>query len=207
MKIIFAIPGFSTDTKSEEGKAVRKVIDWCAKRVGSCKFKPGAVVFTIDHAFKPRGSNLVNAAALETLLTCLTCLDSIWLRYHPRTIPLYDTGVYYARTVVWDTIPALYARGNGDCKSLSACRAAELRRQGVWVRPTFRHKRRVSSTMFHILLMFADASNEDPSKALGMLSGQEDPLADCNRNMSRHNSIAANRAVAGSNRFGGFGSE
>lgn len=202
MRIIFAIPGFLTDAKSAEGQAVRKVVDWCASRVGSRKFKPGAVVFTIDHAFKPQGSNLVNAAALETLLTCLTRLDTIWLRYHPNTIPLYDTGVYYARTLVWDTIPALYARGYGDCKSLSACRVAELRRQGIWSRPVFRHKRRVNSTMFHILLMLADSSNEDPSKALGMMAFMEDPTYG---NMSRHKVASMQMMHHVSGRFGGFG--
>lgn len=181
MKITFAIPMFSTDSKSAEGKAVCKVIDWCASRVGSRKYKPGAVVFTIDRAFKPHGSDKANAAALETLLTCLTALDCIWLKYHPGHVPLYETGVYYARTLVWDTIPALYRRGFGDCKSLTACRIAELRMQHIWATPTFRHQADPRSTMFHILVMFANGTWEDPSKALGMLSYEESPGS-----MSRH---------------------
>lgn len=174
VSIAFAIPGFSTDPRSAEGREVLSVINWCSKSVGSSKFLPGAVAFKIDKAFQQRSSNIVNAAALETLLDALTALDSIWLRYHRHT-PLYFTPVYYARTIVWDTIPALYSRGFGDCKSLSACRVAEMRRQGIWCRPCFRHKSTVSATMFHILVMYADGSYEDPSKALGMLSYQEDP--------------------------------
>lgn len=175
MHITFAIPGFLTDAQSAEGRQVRYVVDWCAKKVGSAKFKPGAVVFSIDRAFKPRASDLDNATALENLLACLTALDTIWLRYHPATPSLYSTPVYYARTLVWDTIPALYMRGFGDCKSLSACRVAELRKQHIWCRPTFRHKKQVSATMFHILVMLEGAVWEDPSKALGMLSYQEEP--------------------------------
>ncbi len=177
MHIAFAIPGFSLDPKSSEGRDVRNVIDWCAKRVGSKALKPGAVVFSIDRAFKPRASNRENAAALETLLACLCALDTIWLKYHPNHVPLYNSGIYYARTLVWDTIPALYGRGFGDCKSLTACRIAELRKQGTWCRAVFRHKSEVRSTMFHILVMLG----EDPSKALGMLSYEEDPTS-----MSRH---------------------
>jgi hypothetical protein len=175
MQIVFAIPGFAVDNRSTEGRAVRKVLAWCGKCVGSVKIKKGTAAFSIDRAFRPRASNSMNAAALECLLTALTALNTIWLQYHPGTIPLYDTPVYYERTLVWDTIPALYRRGLGDCKSLTACRVAEMRRQGIWCRPVFRHKSQVSSTMFHILVMLQDGSWEDPSKALGMLSYQEEP--------------------------------
>ncbi len=180
MQITFAIPGFLTDSNSVEGREVRKVIDWCAKRVGSMKYKPGAVVFTIDRAFGRRSSNLVNAAALETLLACLTQLNTIWLKYHPNHVELYNSPVYYKRTLIWDTIPALYARGFGDCKSLTACLVAELRRKGIWCRPVFRHMSSVNSTMFHILVMLIDGSWDDPSKVKGMLTYQEKP------GMSRH---------------------
>lgn len=185
MKIVFAIPGFSRDSSSPEGREVLQAIDWCASKVGSRRFQSGAAVFTIDRAFSPRASNWVNASALETLLACLCQLDTIWLKYHPCHVELYETDVYYARTTVWDTIPALYARGKGDCKSLTACRVAEMRRRGIWCRAVFRHKSEVDSTMFHILLMLAESALpddwEDPSKALGMLSYEEDPAG-----MSRH---------------------
>lgn len=194
MQIVFAIPGFSTDSNSVEGREVCKTIDWCAARVGSRKYKPGAVVFTIDRAFGRRSSNLVNAAALETLLACLTELNSIWLKYHSNHVALYDSPVYYKRTLIWDTIPALYARGFGDCKSLTACLVAELRRRGIWCRPVFRHMASVNSTMFHILVMLSDGSWDDPSKVKGMLTYQENP------SMSRHMHRAAPNGV-------GFGSD
>lgn len=189
MNIVFAIPGFRTDTRSVEGREVRAVVDWCARHVGKASYKPGAVVFSIDKAFKPHASNQTNATALEYLLAALTALDTIWLKRH-RHIPLYQTPIYYERTLVWDTIPALYKRGYGDCKSLSACIVAECRMNRIWARPVFRHKARVHSTMYHILVMFKDGSWADPSKALGMMSYQENPdnlaIHKIGKIMSRH---------------------
>jgi len=176
MNIAFAIPGFSVDSMSTQGRAVRKVIDTCGRRVGKVTYKPGVVSFRIDGAFTMRSSARENATALETLLAALCALDRIWLQDFGHNTPgLYDTPVFYARTMVWDTIPALYARGFGDCKSLSACRVAELREDGIWCRPVFRFKGDPSATMFHILLMLPDGSWEDPSAALGMHSYQENP--------------------------------
>ena len=173
MNIIFAIPGFRTDAQSVEGRAVREVVSACAKAVGSAEFKPGAVVFRIDRAFSPRASKETNARALEVLLAALCALDRIWLASGRGALPLYSTPVYYARTMVWDTIPALYARGYGDCKSLSACRVAELREAGTWCRPVFRFQGTPRSTLFHILIMFEDGSWECPSALLGMHANQE----------------------------------
>lgn len=177
MNIAFAIPGFSLDARSSEGRAVRRVINACAARVGRARFQPGAVVFSIDNAFGLHSSKHQNAAALETLLACLCALDRIWLEYHGHdyTPGLYESGVYYARTIVWDTIPALYGRGFGDCKSLSACLIAQLRQQGIWCRPVFRYKGDPSATMFHILIMLSDGSWIDPSADLGMHAYQENP--------------------------------
>lgn len=175
MHIAFAIPGFRTDSKSVEGRAVREVVAACARQVGSAKFRPGAVVFSIDRAFSPRSSKEENAKALEVLLAALCGLDRIWVCSGRAPLPLYDTPVYYARTMVWDTIPALYGRGFGDCKSLSAARVAELRNSGIWCRPVFRFQGSPSATLFHILIMFEDGSWECPSAALGMHAQQEQP--------------------------------
>lgn len=176
MKITFAIPGFRVDSKSTEGQAVRRVISLCARRVGSVSYIPGAVVFTIDGAFTPRSSKKQNAAALETLLAALCALNRIWLRFHPGAFPLLaHSSVYYARTDIWDTIPALLRRGFGDCKSLSACEVAEFRQEGTWCRPVFRFQGNAQSTMFHILIMLEDGSWKDPSAERGMNSYQEMP--------------------------------
>ena len=173
MNIAFAIPGFATDAKSGQGRAVRKVIDTCAKRVGKATLKPGVVVFRIDRAFNPRSSKEENAIALEVLLAALCALNRIWLQSFPGTPPLAATPVYYERTDIWDTIPALLSRGFGDCKSLTACEVAEFREQGIWCRPVFRFQGTPSATMFHILIMLEDGSWKDPSAERGMHSYQE----------------------------------
>jgi hypothetical protein len=173
MNIAFAIPGFATDSKSVQGRAVRRVVDVCAKRLGKATFKPGVVVFRIDRAFNTRSSKQENAIALEVLLAALCALNRIWLQCYPGTPPLYATPVFYERTVVWDTIPALLSRGFGDCKSLTACEIAEFRESGVWCRPVFRFQGDPSAIMFHILIMFEDGTWKDPSAERGMHSYQE----------------------------------
>lgn len=180
MVIVFGIPGFSTDAQSAEGKRLRQAIATCSRAVGSHKFvmqngSTQAVAFTIDDAFNPRSSDRENAAALAALMACLVECNRIWLRYHPATPPLYHTPVYYRRTTLWDTVPCLYARGWGDCKSLAAARVAENDRDGIVSRTVFRFLPGKTGTMFHILVMYADGRWEDPSKALGMESVQEQP--------------------------------
>jgi hypothetical protein len=76
--------------------------------------------------------------------------------------------VKYGRTKVWDSIPALYARGYGDCKSLTAAYIAEYRLGGVACEPVFRFVRnKDKSKDFHILVQ-EYSGFEDPSKRLGM---------------------------------------
>lgn len=173
MNIVFAVPGLLTDAHSKEGKMARQIIRKCVKKVGKARLKPGVIVFTIDGAFDKKSSAKKNAIALEALMNCLTDLDYLYLKLNPNTPYLYETPVYYERTIVWDTIPALYARGFGDCKSLAACRVAELRAAGYKCRPTFRFDGNAHMTMFHILVMHNDGTFEDPSKIKGMVAPQE----------------------------------
>jgi hypothetical protein len=131
-------------------------------------------VFRIVDAFNPRSTDKQNAIALEALLRCLIDLNVLWLQQYPATPALYDSGVYYARTTVWDTIPALYTRGYGDCKSLTAARIAELwYGMNIHTIPVFRFDAQPDGTMFHILVMMLNGLNEDPSKILGMVGPQE----------------------------------
>jgi len=180
MKLDFAIPGFPTDAQSAGGQLVRKVLFRCARHVGKVHNRGrGLVTFEIDGAFDKRASDLDNARALQALMNCLCDLDSLWIRWNPGTPHLYDSVIYH-RTNIWDSTPALIGRGFGDCKSLAACRIAELRRAGVWCRPVFRFQEidgvpwvQTGYTMFHILIMFSDGTWADPSKVLGMKPPQE----------------------------------
>lgn len=128
------------------------------------------ITFNIPHAFYPGSSPETNADALRALLDGLILLNLAFLRSH--TVPaLYQSGVRYGRTDIWDTIPALYEKGYGDCKSLSAALIAERRAQGIWAAPVFRFNYREDGSGeldFHILVQNADGMFEDPSKVLGM---------------------------------------
>lgn len=119
------------------------------------------------HTFHPGSSSIDDARALQVLLEALIALNVVWLERHPEK-PLYQAGVTYDRTVEWEPIPALYARGYGDCKSLTAARIAELRMQGIEARPVFRWMPRHDGQKDYHILVLTPRGFEDPSRRLGM---------------------------------------
>lgn len=130
------------------------------------------VVFSLKHLFVPGSNERDNAIALECLMDCLISLNIAHLSYH-RELPLYQSGIRYGRTKEWDPIPEMYARGYGDCKSLSAALIAEYRLRAISARPSFRFlpvKDRfgvLTDFKYHILVQ-TDGGFEDPSKDFGM---------------------------------------
>jgi hypothetical protein len=176
--IKIALPSSLVNPGSPEGKQAREPIKKCARIVGSAKMCPQGIVFGIDGAFNALASKKANALALRALLDCLIDLDLIWLQANPMTPALYESGVFYHLMPAndpWDTIPTLYQRGFGDCKSLAAARIAELRRFGKIAIPVFRHVKDGWGTMFHILILHGDGTWECPSRILGMRTAQESP--------------------------------
>ena len=141
------------------------------------------ITFDLPHVFAPGSDRAENAATLAVLLDCLVSLNLVFRRFHPHVEPLAQAGVVYDRTTVWDTVPALYSRGYGDCKSLAAARVAELLVAGIPARPVFRWAPNGNgSTDYHILVQTPQGW-EDPSKTYGMLDnefgnayGMEDPV-------------------------------
>ena len=130
------------------------------------------ITFSLPHVFYPGSNPEENADALRLLLDMLVGQNLAYLRSH-AALPLYQSGVRYGRTKVWDTIPALYQRRYGDCKSLACARVAELKLYGHEARPVFRFAHgNGGKLLFHILVERVDnygrISYEDPSKALGM---------------------------------------
>ena len=131
------------------------------------------ITFNLPHVFNPKASSVDNAYALRALLDCLIQINLGYLQTH--SVPeLYRSGVRYGRTVIWEPIPALYARGFGDCKSLATAKIAELRFKGIPCEPTFRWIKRGGNGLdktapndFHILVQ-TGSSYIDPSKVLGM---------------------------------------
>lgn len=73
------------------------------------------VCFDLGDVFHPGASDEDNALSLQALLECLIAINRVYLRHHSRTPKLYQSGVRYGRTQVWDSIPDLLTRRYGDC--------------------------------------------------------------------------------------------
>jgi len=127
------------------------------------------ITYSLPHVFHPGASQVENAQVLKILLDTLINFNTAYLKNH-TALPLYQSGVIYGRTQIWEPIPALYARGYGDCKSLSAALIAEYRKRGIACKPVFRfieNARQPGSINYHILVQ-TENGFEDPSKVLGM---------------------------------------
>lgn len=127
------------------------------------------ITYSLPHVFFPGASPVENARVLRVMLDCLIELNRVYLLNHAPPA-LYRSGVVYGRTRVWEPIPALYARGYGDCKSLTAALIAEYRQKGIACSPVFRwikRAERMGETDYHILVQ-TEKGFEDPSKVLGM---------------------------------------
>lgn len=132
------------------------------------------IPFDLTHVFNGRASDLDNSFVLRSLLDCLIDINVAYIKRY-KVPPLYRSGVRYGRTKRWYPIPGLYARGVGDCKSLTAALVAEYLSQGIQAEPVFRWARnRRGGTDFHILVKVPKANGyerkvfEDPSRRLGM---------------------------------------
>ena len=128
------------------------------------------ICLDLGGVFYAGASDEDNALALQALLEALIAINRVYIRrYGKRVRPLYNSGVRYGRTQVWDSIPDLVTRRYGDCKSLTAMRIAELREAGANARPVFRFavNPQTGQKDFHILVQLGKAF-EDPSRKLGM---------------------------------------
>lgn len=109
-------------------------------------------------------------AVVQHLVDALVATNIGYLRSHPATPLLYESGVYYCRDDrgrerQWWDVPAVLKNRCADCKALAAWRAAEL-----VVR--FRTPARAvvttaDGTLFHVVVQ-AGNLGEDPSLLLGM---------------------------------------
>ncbi len=101
----------------------------------------------------------------------LTLSNVEYLKRHPSTPKLYDSGVIYERengTEAWGDIPTLLARGYGDCEDLACWRAAELRSEGIEAKPFITWRPGGRGTILHAVVEWPGGKVEDPSRALGM---------------------------------------
>lgn len=109
------------------------------------------------------------------LLNALVAINMEWLKAHPRTPGLYQSGIRYERenVEVWQAIPQLLASKRGDCEDLACYLTAELRMKGVMAKPFLKSKRVGNFTLFHVVVMLPDGRILDPSKRLGMSASAE----------------------------------
>ena len=134
------------------------------------------ICFDLPHVFNGQATDLANAYALRSLLDCLIRQNVLYLKLTNARVPrLYQSGVRYDRTKVWDSIPALYARKYGDCKSLTAALVAEYTVRGIKARPVFRFNPKADRGHDYHILVEVPRKNgldrvqfEDPSRKLGM---------------------------------------
>lgn len=117
----------------------------------------------------------LNGDTLDELLALLTRKNVAYLRSHPNTPRLYQSGVRYqvepSGKEDWLTIPEVLARRVADCEDLACYRAAELIvRDGETKARAFWTKMRADSngTLYHIRVRRANGTIEDPSYILGM---------------------------------------
>lgn len=129
------------------------------------------ICFDLGGVFYQGASDEDNALALQAMLEALVAIDRVYLRRYSKTPKLYNSGVRYGRTQVWDSVPDLLTRRYGDCKSLTAMYIAELREAGVACRPVFRfaNNPQTGRKDFHILVQRGNMF-EDPSRKLGMVA-------------------------------------
>jgi len=125
------------------------------------------IVVDLPDVFFKGANSVDNAYILRAMLDGLIEVNQAYLRRYHATPSLYESGVIYGRTQQWDSIPALYARGFGDCKTLTAADIAEERNKGVPTIPVFRLNYLSEGILFHILVQRPNGW-KDPSKILGM---------------------------------------
>lgn len=132
------------------------------------------ISYHLPHVFHPGSDKLLNARTLRLSMEYMVGCNRVFLeeskRLKYKVLPLYRSGVVYDRTTWWEPIPALYTRGYGDCKSLSAAWIAQAQHfKRIPSRPVFRFVDNEDGSIdYHILVQLSDGRVEDPSKVLGM---------------------------------------
>lgn len=104
---------------------------------------------------------------LLRILAYLVSANRAYLRRHPRTPSIYDSGVHYRREPgheQWKTIPEIISDGYGDCEDLACWLIAELRQKGIKAKPHLTKKR----ALWHVRVRMPSGIIVDPSKTLGM---------------------------------------
>lgn len=121
-------------------------------------------------------------AALNTLAAALTQINLDYLRLHPNTPKIYNSGVRYANEPagqeIWQDIPTTLRLLRGDCEDLACWRAAELQLQGTKAKAevVVSQKYPDGRRLYHVIVRLPNGDVEDPSYNLGMRSSSSNSL-------------------------------
>lgn len=116
----------------------------------------------------------ISHETLRTMLDALTVIDANYLREHPETPYLYDSGVRYEEEPPgqedWQDIPTCLRMRTGDCDDFGPWRAAEyVVRFRTPARAVFGYQKRPDgSTLYHVTTRTPNGRHEDPSRQQGM---------------------------------------
>lgn len=107
--------------------------------------------------------------SLLWMLESLVNINRIELRKNKLPL-LYKAGVRYEResTEIWRDAVTVYRDKWGDCEDLAAWRTAELRNQGKRASCQLTSRKVGNMLIYHVTVLRADGSTEDPSAKLGM---------------------------------------
>ena len=136
---------------------------------------PYNVTFQLD-AFNGTRDTQESLADLSALLDCLIAINTTFLRHHPNTPLLYQSGVRYQEEPLgaefWRDIPTVLRYLDGDCEDLCCWLIAEKRvRFGLPARPIIIPQLKPNGRyLYHIQVATPDVpgGKDDPSRRLGM---------------------------------------
>src|ERR1700691_192400 len=117
-------------------------------------------VEVLSGLFRSEAERAQSNEVVQILLNALCAMDCSYLRHHPHTPHLYESGVRYhvepPGLEEWQDVPTTLERLWGDCEDLACYRAANLRtRWRIPARPHFTWRKiGPRSTMYHILVKY-----------------------------------------------------
>lgn len=112
----------------------------------------------------------VDVRVLNMFVRTLCAYNVLWLRRHPETPNIYESGVRYRLQEIgieqFRPIPLVLRAGEGDCDQLATWRAAELReRHKIKALPEVKQ---MGKRVFHVFVRLPNGKVEDTSARLGM---------------------------------------
>lgn len=145
-------------------------IEDVAPSAGRPVFQRMRISFLLD-LFKSKAQEALSHKCLASLLQAVTMLDVLYLKTHPNTPKIYESGVRYREEPTgaedWQDVPTCLRRKFSDCDDLACWRAAELIVQGESAKPDFEIQRMGERVLYHIVTRTARGT-EDPSYIMGM---------------------------------------